>query len=70
MKTLKQLRKIGNKGNLPFLLFYQSLNEHPVFETHDDIDSVLKRFQGLKLLGRTPVIYQRLKEFEEGSGQK
>jgi len=51
-----------NKGDLPLLLFYQSLNGHPCFETFDNLEEMQKRHEGLKKLGRIPKAYLHLRE--------
>jgi hypothetical protein len=50
-----------NKGDLPIMLFFQSLNGYPIFETFDDMEDAVKRYAGLLGLGRTPQLYVRLK---------
>ncbi len=50
-----------NKGNLPLLLFYQSLNGSPCFETHDSMEDISNRYVSLLTIGRNPQIYLKLK---------
>ena len=50
-----------NKGELPLLLFYQSLNGHPYFETFDDALKASERYGSLLKLGRKPQLYVKMK---------
>jgi hypothetical protein len=49
------------KGGLPILLFYQSLNGHPVFETIDTFENMMNRINYLTELGRHPQAYVKIK---------
>jgi hypothetical protein len=62
-KTLKQTSKAitakipCEKGDLPFLVFFQSLNGHPDFRTYATVDEANRRFDELKALGLKPEVY-------------
>ena len=52
-----EIHALIENGDLPFLLFYQSLNGHPEFETHGTIEATQERYNTLKALGRSPQVY-------------
>jgi hypothetical protein len=59
-----------NKGELPLLLFFQSANGHPCFETFDNLEEMVARHEHLEKLGRTPKAYVNLKTTKFGNKKK
>ncbi len=54
------------KGNLPILLFWQSLGRWPVFETFSTYKAATQCAERLERIGRTPALYWQIKpEAEE-----
>lgn len=51
-------------GDLPYLIFYQSLNGLPCFEHIRTIDEVKKRLLQLMILNRNPQLFIYIKDFD------
>jgi len=47
-------------GELPFIVFWQSLNGHPHFMSFEEIGDARERVKHLDNLGRAPQLYLRL----------